>query len=467
MTAVKPASFDSASVAASSVTAFLSGYELPPLGIRGAAALRPLLAAANRLPADARRWLYAAASGAEGQPARVVSRARWKDLSERIVSEYPQPRHPGYPGAVIGSAPGAAVHLCAALGMPLLPQTQLIPLRRRSAEPDDPWRELRAGAATGRALLDNEPDLALQHMIDPNEDRLTLRWFSYFRVKATRLGPAYERFLRETLRPGATLVVLDCRETWPVTRLGERQFFQFGGVGGASLEEYFHGGPRVWDFLRAAGVTGRTRWDPPEPDTWRPEAEWGFDTALADDVQRFAAENGYRVVRLSFDHADSLSPLVADLYRWWYADLGRPASRLFVQSFALVAPMLTLRAGAVPYWLSFSDRGSVDGLVRYLDGSEPFDEIALTLMAHGTDSIGLSTTADWERVLGRARTVGRLAGVDPRRFPADFGVFLRYRDVLRRVASYPLPHPLPVERLAAFLERRRGDYPVEYSVEAG
>lgn len=66
MTAVKPASFDSASVAASSVTAFLSGYELPPLGIRGAAALRPLLAAANRLPADARRWLYAAASGAEG-----------------------------------------------------------------------------------------------------------------------------------------------------------------------------------------------------------------------------------------------------------------------------------------------------------------------------------------------------------------------------------------------------------------
>lgn len=463
MTTAKPASFDSASVAAAAVAAFLSGYELPPLGKRWGPALRPVVAAANHLPAATRRGLYAVMSGAEGQSAHAVSRARWPDLSEHIVGQYPWQR---YPGAVIGSAPGAAVNLCAALGMPLLPQTQLLPLRRRGSSPDDPSRELRAGAATGRALLANEPDLVLHHMIDPNEDRLTLRWFSYFRVKATRLGPSYERFLRETLQPGATLVVLDCRETWPATKLGDRQFFQFGGIGGATVDEYFHGGPRVRDFLRRSGA-GRTEWDPPEPDTWQAEAEWGFERALAQDVERFAAEHGFRVMRVTFDHADGLSPLIADLYRRWYAELGRPANSLFVQSFVLLAPLLTLLTGVVPYWLSFSDRESVGNLVRYLDAAEPFDEIGLTLMAHGTDSIGLSTSADWGRVLSRARGAGWLAGVDPRRFPADFGVFLRYRDALNRRASYPLPQPLPVDRLAAFLEARAADYSVGFSIEAG
>lgn len=457
MRSARPASFDSATVAASSVAAFLAGRELPPLGKRGGEAARPLVAAANHLPGGARRWLYAALSGAEGQPARVISRARWADLSQRVVSLYPRRR---YPGAVIGSAPGATVNLCAALGMPLLPQTQLLPLRRREASPDDALRELKACADTGRALLGNEPDIVLHHMIDPNEDRLTLRWFSYFRVKATKLGPAYERFLLQTLQPGATLLLVDCRESWPATTAGDRYYFQFGGVGGASVDEYFHGGPRVRDFLQRHGA-GRAQWHPPTPDTSSREAEWGFEPQLADDVMRFAAEHGFRVWRLVFDQPDQLSPLVADLYRWWYGELGRPDTALYAQSFALLAPHLVLRAAAVPYWLSFSHRSSLEQLGRYLDTAGPFDDIAVTLMAHGTDSIGLSAPTDWQRVLGRARRCGQLAGVDPRRFPADFGVFLRYRDTLTRQARYPIPQPLPVQSFEHFLDARAGDHSVE------
>lgn len=68
MRSARPASFDSATVAASSVVACLTGRELPPLGKRGGEAARPLVAAANHLPDGVRRWLYAALSGAEGQP---------------------------------------------------------------------------------------------------------------------------------------------------------------------------------------------------------------------------------------------------------------------------------------------------------------------------------------------------------------------------------------------------------------
>lgn len=457
MKEARPAGFDSATAAAASVAAFLHGRELPPLGKRWASTARPLIVRANRLPVRQRRWIYAAFSGSEGQPASVVSGARWADLSDQLVAQYPRR---SYPGAVVGSAPGSAVNLCAALGMPLLPQTQLVPLRRRGVSPDDPHQELEVAAPTGHALVDGEPDVVLHHMIDPSEDRLTLRWFSYFRVKATRLGPAYERFLLDTLEPGATLVVLDCRESWPATRIGDRYHFQFGGVGGATPEEYFHGGPRVRDFLRRYGAE-RLAWDPPEPDVEGPEAEWGFEPQLADDVERFAAEHGFRVLRLVFDQAGSLSPVVADMYRQWYVELGRPADWLFAESFVLLAPRMALQAGAVPYWLTFSDRPSVQDLVGYLDATEAFDDIDMTLMAHGTESIGVSTPGDWQRVLDRARRRGDLAGVDPRRFPADFGVMVRYRDVLERHRRHPVPSPLSVRWVEEFLATRTGRYSVD------
>ena len=61
--------------------------------------------------------------------------------------------------------------------------------------PDDPMRAAHAFDDTARALLAANPDLVLHHMHDPNQDRSTLRRLAYFRVKRTRLGPAYEKFL--------------------------------------------------------------------------------------------------------------------------------------------------------------------------------------------------------------------------------------------------------------------------------
>ncbi|WP_203833448.1 hypothetical protein, partial [Actinoplanes regularis] len=41
-------------------------------------------------------------------------------------------------------------------------------------------------------------------MHDPNQDRLTLRRITYFRVKRQKLGPAYERFLTDPDADGVT-----------------------------------------------------------------------------------------------------------------------------------------------------------------------------------------------------------------------------------------------------------------------
>lgn len=454
---IRPAGFDSASAAVDAVAAALQGRERPALGKGWAPMARPLGVSANHLPRSVREDIYAVLSGAEGLPPRLVRRARWVDLSAHVAGRYPQ--RP-YEGAVIGSAPGAVVNLCTALGMPFLPQTQLLAVRRRGVGADDPRREIDVLGPSAQAVVDGDPNLVVHHMMDPNQDRLTLRRFGYFRVKATRLGPAYERFLRRSVRPGGTLILLECRQTWPATRLADRYFFQFGGVGGMTLDEFFHGGPRVRAFLGEYGAAVR-RWDPPQPDGVVPEAEWGFSPALADDVARFAAENGFRLLRLAFRDVNALSPLVADVHRDWYRKCGRRGERLFAQSFVLTAPRLIWRAGVVPYWLTFSDRDSLAALTRYVETAQPrYRDIDMTLMAHGTDSVGVSGPADWDRVFRAATRRGRLAGVDPARFPADFGVYFRYRDQLATLPERPCP-PLDLDWFAEFA----GSHAIRYAVD--
>src|SRR5690606_29905735 len=207
------------------------------------------------------------------------------------------------------------------------PQTLLLPLRQQHVPPDDAEQAAGAFTATARQLLARNPDLVLHQMHDPNQDRLTSRRMAYFRVKRTRLGPTYERFLADTLAPGAVLYVAECTQRWPTTRLGERHVFQFGAVGGLGPGEYRGDDPRIAAYLRRYGVP-RTRWEAPAPDGDSPEAEWGFEPALRDDVLAFARRHGYRVRRLVFEDPEDLSPLVADFYRWWYRERGLAGDRL-------------------------------------------------------------------------------------------------------------------------------------------
>jgi hypothetical protein len=452
------AGFDSASGMVVALARFLHGRDVPPLGNPTMAALRPVAAVVARLPSPVRRQVYSVFSGSEGRPEDEIARLDFAPVSEAMAGLYPRRR---YPAVVIGSSGGALVHLCAAMGVPWLPQTLLIPVRQKGIPPDEPHRAAHAFDGTARALLDRNPDLVLHHMHDPNQDRLTLRRMAYFRVKRTRLGKAYEHFLTERLEPGGTIVVAECGQRWPVTRIGERHVFQFGATGGIPAAEYRDGSDRVAAYLRRYGVRA-PGWQAPPADAEAPEAEWGFEPALGEDIAEFADRHGFSVARLSFDGPEDLSAPVADLYRWWHRRRGMPANRLAVASFMLLDPWWTLRTGAVPYWSVFPVEPSLTMLRKYLDRADPFDHLHLGLFCHGVESAGMASVAQWREVLGRARVSGSFAGVSPRRYPSDPLTFFRFRSALKAIGErHPMPEPLTLDTVRSVLpdliRSRRGE----------
>jgi hypothetical protein len=424
------AAFDSASAMLRSTAAALQGRDFPHLG-RGrlpAAVVR----ASALLPGPARRAAYSVAGGAGGVPADRLGDLDVEHVAGWVASHHPARR---YPAVAIGSSNGAAVHLYAALGIPWLPQTLLVSVRHARADPDDAHRALEFGARVAAPLLAANPQVSVHHMHDPNQDRLMVRWMTYLRLKRLTLGAAYERFLTDHLAPGGTVLLVRDRSSWPVTRVAERQVFQFGARGGATADEYLSGGPRVRDLLHRHGAA-RDRWDPPAPDAEMPEAEWGLAPELADDVRRWAAAAGHPVRELVLDEPDELSGPVADLHRRWYAERGLPTDRLLVESFVLHDPIAALRSARVPYWTLFPVRPSLDRAREWLGSTAPYRDTALLLFSHGVDSIGLARPRDWRDVLGPVR----LLGVDERRFPADFPAFARYGPALRRDRPHvPLP----------------------------
>lgn len=441
------AKFDSAAAHLQALARFLNDQDFAGLG--QSRLLQLIVRQADRVPRRLRERAFAMLGAREGVSPESIEEVSTAAIAQWATDLYPRRR---YPAVMFGSSNGALLHLAAALGIPWLPQTILTLVRKKHADPEDVRGAMQAERETALRFLAANPDSQLHHLHDPSQDRLMLQLVTYFRSKYRRLPQAYRDFVTRTLEPGGTIYLIECDCRWPATRCGERYLFQFGAIGGPTRDEYIHGSPRVEAFLRRFGSSARA-WDPPAPDVDSPEAEWGFEPALREDVLRFAHREGYRVVALRFDEPECASPLVADFHREWYAQRGWPGNRLLVESFVLQEPYWALRTGSVPYWMTFNMQPSLDGLHRYLDESDPYDQIYLMLFAHGVDSIGLPPIDAWREVLARARQEGRFLGLDPRTYPAHFAAFGRYsQDLRRNVATrHPLPESLPLEGVEHYI----------------
>jgi pimeloyl-ACP methyl ester carboxylesterase len=439
--------FDPGAAMARATTRVLRGDDFPDLGVD--IRWSGLLPAINLAPEAAREGAFRAAGWLTAVAPEDLDRVDVDDACRWVADSYV--RRP-YPMAFVGSANGALVHLFAALDAPWLPQTFMVPARLGGGDFLDMVDRMNRARPAAERLLDRNPHTVLTHAHDPNHDHLSARHTSHFHLKLRKLGPAYEAFLRATLPPGGTIVVVDCQQRWPLTRVGPRHWFQAGGVGGLTPEEYQLGGPRVERFLRGRGLDP-ARWRAPGADVDGPEAQWGLDPELAEDVERFAAEHGYRVRRLVFERPGDPAPLVADLYRAWLRDRGLHPDRLLVESSVVLEPWWTLRTGAVPFWTHLPVESAFDAVQAYLGEREPFGRIDVMLASPGVEAAGLAPADRWRTLFARAKRGGELIGTDERAFPRDFAVFHRYHDdLVRKIPDrHPLPEPLPFDRVEALL----------------
>jgi hypothetical protein len=435
------ANFDSASAMLRATARFLRGRDFPTLGVRSP--LELIAPALRRLPNPVLEQLYIWSGASEAAPADRLAGVDAEAIAAWAVSEYPARQ---LPAVFVGSSNGALVHLACALGAAWLPQTFLVPVRRSGIDPDDPQADMRWGERHAGVLLAANPDIQLHHMHDANQDRLMIQRMTYFRIKRRRLGAAYERFLRRHLAPGGTLFVVECELRWPVRRLGPRHVFQPGAAGGLQPDEYLHGSERVAAYLARYGSTVR-RWQQPQPNDEAPEAEWGFEPALREDLERVARDSGARLRRIVFGEPEDLSPLVADLHRWWYRRRGMEPRRLVSDSFIVMEPWWTLRTGSVPWWALFGIEGSAERLDRYLSSGDPYEQVGIMLFNHGMEGAGFAPI-----------------GVDERKYPRDFAAFKDYHEQMRRLRPLvPIPDRLSLDELDAFLADAGDRYAVEWS----
>ena len=447
------AKIDSASTMLRAVAQFLRGKDLSDLAF--VPANRMLGKLANVPPKKLRQMVYIVGGRREAAlPVRIPD-LRAEEISRWAVDPYPNRK---YPAVLIGSANGALVHLCAALSIPWLPQTVLVPVRRRRRlQPDELKQDIEEFREPAARLLERNPELQVNQMHDPVQDRLMVQQMGYFRIKRLRLGEVYERFLKRCLPPGGTIFVSECSYSWPMTRIGPRHFFQVGGYGGLRPEGYLQGGRQVAAFLSRQGSAQR-RWDPPPPDTERPEAEWGFEPELLEDLRGVARRNGWRLRRIVYKDPADPSPFVADLYRWWYERRGVRCSRLFAESFLLMDPWWCLRGGVLPFWMVFNTGCSAKELQRYIRRRGPFDEIYVTLFSNSVEGIDLTPIREWKEILGQARQTGSFIGVDEASYPYDLGLYFRFHPDLksRMTARLPIPPPLTLRQFDRFLARPSG-----------
>ena len=417
------ASFDSASVLHAATASALSGRAFPHLG--NPAALAALVRVAGHLPWPVLRSIYARIGGAEGIHPRSLPRVDMDAVASSFATGYPERR---YPAALLGSSNGAISHLAAAAGIPWLPGTVLIPVSR-VADPQRPDLALEFGRRVAPPFLDANPEVILHQMHDSAQDELMSARMTYFRTKWRALPRGYADFLSRQLSPGAPVIMIEDRSTWPVVRVAARHVFQDGGRGGLSPQDY------------------QRRPHAVRPDDVAPEAEWGADPDLTADVERWCRRHDHPLVRVRLDGPQSAAAPVAETIRAWYASLGRPTDRLIVPSFVLGDPWRTLQIGAVPYWTFFAVRPAVAALEDYLASVEPYRQVLVLMFQHGADSPGRATPDDLRRVVARHGGRAEMVALHEAKVPHDIGSLGRYGPALNRVPDEPSPWtPMSVDR---------------------
>jgi hypothetical protein len=416
---------------------------------------QPMLSRFRGAPESVRRVALARAAGRaamSGQQAGGIDAdrvARW------IVDHYP-PRW--YPGVVIGSPHGAAVHLATALGVPWLPAAFEVTAHWPGGAVDNPLGALSYGARIVARMLGANPGVGVRQVHDPAARGVLAGATVSLAVRWHRLPDAYRQFLGTRLAPGAPVFLLRDARTWPVLDSGGRHTFQVGGpASGLSPADFRPESEALGQVLRSAGGDG-SRWQPPRIPSPQGYAEYSVEPGFEASLRDWVRGTGGPLHRVLFARPEALSAAIADLYRGWLRSAGKSGDRCVVECGRLIDPWQVVRAGLVPYWCENATRRSVAGAEWWLAGSAPFTSVDVLPEPPGLQSPALAGLPQWLAVASfgrRRRAVDRVAA---RGYPVSPVPTRHATEVLRR-QPYDLPAPPPLRAMDALAALRNSGTP--------
>ncbi|WP_091672478.1 hypothetical protein [Micromonospora auratinigra] len=388
-------------------------------------------------PEPVRRAAAARAAGRRALAPARVAEVDAERVAEWIAEQYPAGR---WPGAVLGSPHGAAVHLAVALGVPWLPATFEMSVNWPRGAVDRPHAALDHGAALAARLLAGNPDVHVRQVHCPASRGVAAGATVSLAVRWRSLPSAYARFLAERLDPGAPVLLLHDARTWPVRDDGQGHSFQIGSpASGLDPVDFHPDAPALRQLLRSAGGDG-AHWTPPDVSRAGADAEHGVESGFEHALRDWAGRHGSPLHRVLVPQPDVLSAATADLYRQWLRRCGKTGNRLVVECGRLLDPWQVLRAGLVPYWCENATRRRVQGVEWWLAGSEPFSSVDVLPEPPGVRSPALAGLPQWLAVAAFGRRRRALDRGAARGYPVSQVPTRRATEVLRN-QPYDLPLP--------------------------
>jgi hypothetical protein len=316
-------------------------------------------------------------------------------------------------GAALG---GASAHLALSLRSLFLPVAFVFTLKGGALDGNANVYFHRS-AELALHIADKNPEIVTIQHFDPVHDGWLTRYANHLRLKLIDLPSAYKQFIKRHLKIQGTICYLDCTAQWLRYRVGERSYFQVGGWGDISAQEFLEGSHRVDHYRQSTNLSG---------DNWQldgytleagSESEWGCENQVVHVLQDFCNQEGYRFVHVSYPEPHDYSKLA---YRAVARQLEKEDHQplgVLIEMFNQFDASAVIQTGLLPFWLVYNTSDSL-AFLREMRSSFPAGK-PVFFSPLGTYSI-TPDIVPWEEWVYTLQDTDWInIGTRPSHYPAD------------------------------------------------
>jgi len=357
--------------------------------------------------------------------------ARKIDINDLIINRLRDYRdfHEPFPVITIGVAQGGTTaHLATALGGPFLPQAFVMTIKGGSDD-GNVQRYLNQSLETALQLADNDRSIVTIQHYDPIHDGWLTRHVNHLRLKIIELPEAYCDFLRKKLIMGGEIVYLEGGASWLRYQLGPRSYFQVGGWGAISAEEFLSPGKEIVDYARKEGLKTYDWHLENYPLVRGPESEWGSEPGLGEAIEKFCQREGYKFTKLFAPQPDDFSVLAFRAVEELARKSGIEPTGVIIEMFSQFDATVVQRSGLIPLWLIFNTTDSLNFLSQMTHHFPKGKPVFFSPLSTFSETPDLVPFSEWERILNGFQW--RNIGARKSHYPADTKAVVDWNNTLR------------------------------------